>query len=63
MALLAFPNRDPEPLSLHLSEQVSTGSWGPSLPDNVASPWLIYASAESNYRCRLCVAPAQGECL
>nr|WP_222932616.1 STY4851/ECs_5259 family protein [Pseudomonas sp. WS 5059] len=62
MALpLALPNRDPEPLSLHLSEQVFTGSWGLNLPDNVASPWLIYASAESNYRCRPCVAPPQGD--
>ncbi|WP_230633444.1 STY4851/ECs_5259 family protein [Pseudomonas fluorescens] len=61
MALpLALPNRDPEPLSLHLSEQVFTGSWRLNLPDNVASPWLIYASAESNYRCQPCIAPAQG---
>lgn len=57
---LALPNRDPEALSLHLSEQVFTGSWRLNLPDNVASPWLIYASAESNYRCRPCIAPAQG---
>jgi hypothetical protein len=64
MALpLALPNRDPEPLSLHLSEQVFTGSWRLNLPDNVASPWLIYASAERNYRCRPCVAPAQGNTL
>src|SRR5690606_25415091 len=41
MALpLALPNRDPEPLSLHLSEHVFTGSWRLNLPDNVASPWL-----------------------
>ena len=54
---LAEPEHDPVSLPLHFSEQVFTGSWLVSLPDDAVGPWLLYTSAESPLHSRATIVP------
>lgn len=57
---LSAPESDPLSLPLHLSEQVFTGSWQVSIPDNIAGPWLIYSLDNSQFYSRptvVCLTP------
>lgn len=49
---LIAPESDPNSLSLHLSEQVFTGSWLANLPEDILGPWLIYAVDNSQFYSR-----------
>lgn len=54
---LAEPEHDPVSLPLHFSEQVFTGNWLVSLPDDAVGPWLLYTSDESTLHSRPTVVP------
>jgi hypothetical protein len=54
---LAEPEHDPVSLPLHFSEQVFTGNWQVSLPNNAAGPWLLYNCADSPLHSRPTIVP------
>jgi len=54
---LAEPEHDPVSLPLHLSEQVFTGNWQVSLPDDAVGPWLLYTPDDSPLHSRPTVVP------
>lgn len=54
---LAEPEHDPVSLPLHFSEQVFTGNWLVSLPDDAVGPWLLYTRDDSPLHSRPTVVP------
>jgi len=54
---LAEPEHDPVSLPLHFSEQVFTGNWQVSLPDNAVGPWLLYTCDDSPLHSRPTIVP------
>lgn len=54
---LAEPEHDPVCLPLHLSEQVFTGNWKVSLPDDAVGPWLLFTSDKSLQHGRPTIVP------
>lgn len=54
---LAEPEHDPVSLPLHFSEQVFTGNWQVSLPDDAVGPWLLYTRDDSPLHSRPTVVP------
>lgn len=57
---LAEPAHDPVSLPLHFSEQVFTGNWMVSLPDDAVGPWLLYTRDDSPLHSRPTVVPPTG---
>jgi len=54
---LAEPEHDPVSLPLHFSEQVFTGNWLVSLPDDAVGPWLLYTRLDSPLHSRPTIVP------
>ncbi|WP_325162810.1 STY4851/ECs_5259 family protein [Stutzerimonas frequens] len=55
---LAEPEHDPVSLPLHFSEQVFTGNWKVSLPDDAVGPWLLYTRDDSPLHSRPTIVPS-----
>lgn len=54
---LAEPEHEPVSLPLHFSEQVFTGNWLVSLPEDAIGPWLLYTPDNATLHSRPTIVP------